>query len=1109
MQKLIQAYQKSLLIQKLQGFLDEGKKEISIAGLSGSQEVLVCGAVSHQAGVLQMLVLEDREAAGYFYHDLCQICKPEQVLFFPSSYKRNVIDGREEPGDIILRTEVLNRLNSSHPPVFLVSYLEAIAERVVSEDTIRQASISLKAKEQRSITELERWFQEHGFEQVDFVFEPGQYAIRGGIVDVFSYAYEHPFRLDFWGNNLDDIRSFDEETQLSILQHTEVTLSSKIYVKAVADSCAFFDLLPSHTIAWLKDPRWLKEKIKQLYARGREKEEDSAWLAQWVEQELLLDKLEAMPQVQFVNSAQKANIKVSTEPQPAFHKKFDLVQSTLHELQEANYRICIASDNPKQLERLKSIFAELDKNIHFEGLDKTLHEGFIDHQEKICCFTDHQLFGRFHKYQLKTDGNKRSKALSSLKELSQLQPGDYIVHADHGIGKFMGLVKMPTNGKVQEVIKLSYKNNDQLFVSIHALHRISKYKSKDGAMPKMNKLGTGAWQKLKDRTKKKVKDIAEDLIKLYAERLQRKGFAFSPDTFLQQELEASFLYEDTPDQLSTTQAVKKDMERPVPMDRLVCGDVGFGKTEIAIRAAFKAVTDNKQVAILVPTTILAFQHFRTFQKRLKDFPCRIDYLSRLRSPKAIKQSLKDLEAGKIDIVIGTHRLIGKDVKFKDLGLLVIDEEQKFGVSVKEKLKQLKVDVDTLTLTATPIPRTLQFSLMGARDLSVMNTPPPNRHPIHTELCPFNEELVAEFINYELARNGQTFIIHNRIQSIFEIEALVKKVVPEASVVVGHGQMEGAELEKVMLDFVNGDYDVLIATTIIESGLDIPNANTIIINQAQNFGLSDLHQLRGRVGRSNKKAFCYLFAPPLSSLSDEARKRLNAIENFAELGSGFNIALQDLDIRGAGNMLGGEQSGFIADIGMDTYHKILNEAIEELKEDEFAEIFSSEEKEAGSFVRDCIIESDLELAFPDNYVSHIAERVELYRQLDNISSPEALDLFKGNLEDRFGKIPAQAMDLLEVIPLRQLAMSLGIEKLTLKQGRMIVYFVSNKLSKFYESSCFLRMMAYLNDHPRFGVIKQDQNKLWLIVPQVSKLQVAIQRLGELAGHEKGEGEKSIG
>ncbi len=1045
----------------------------------------------------QLALLEDHENAAYFYHDLCQLLGKQEVLFFPASYKRDMVDGREEPGNIILRTEVLNQLSSTASPKLIVSYPEALAEKVVTHETITQLSLTLQVKDSWSLETLQQWLEQHEFELVDFVFEPGQYAIRGGIVDIFSYANEHPCRLDFWGNTLDEIRYFDQETQLSTDSLQKVKITSKVIAPQAVDYCTFFDLLPPKSIVWIKKSKWIGERIQQLYAQLADRNEEQLDRC-WVKEVDLLGGISNHQQVHFENGG--GVIHISSEPQPAFNKNFNLVEDRLQELIENNYVIFIASDSEKQLERLRDIFAELNEKIHFYPLNKALHEGFVDHSGKICCFTDHQLFGRFHKYRLKTDGNRRSKALASIKALNQLQPGDYIVHTDHGIGQFMGLVKMPQNGTLQEVIKLNYKNGDQLFVSIHALHRISKYKSKDGSSPKMNKLGTAAWQKLKDRTKSKVKDIAQDLIKLYAERIQKRGFAFSPDSFLQQELEASFLYEDTPDQLSTTQAVKKDMESSAPMDRLVCGDVGFGKTEIAIRAAFKAVTDDKQVAILVPTTVLAFQHYRTFRKRLKHFPCRVDYVSRFRKPKEIRETLKQLKEGKVDIIIGTHRIIGKDVQFKDLGLLIIDEEQKFGVAVKEKLKQVKVNVDTLTLTATPIPRTLQFSLMGARDLSVINTPPPNRHPIHTEVLPFNEELLAEAINYELDRKGQVFIIHNRIQSIGDVEAAVKRHVPEARVVVGHGQMEGASLERIMLDFVNGHYDVLIATTIIESGLDIPNANTIIINNAQHFGLSELHQLRGRVGRSNKRAFCYLFAPPLSTLPDDARRRLDAIENFAELGSGFNIALQDLDIRGAGNMLGGEQSGFIADIGMDTYQKILQEAVQELKENEFSEVFLKEIQEQQHYVNDCLIESDLELAFPDSYVTHIAERLELYRQLDNLSKEDELAQYKKHVEDRFGKLPAEAEDLLAVVPLRQLAMSMGVEKLVLKQNRMLVYFVSNKLSPFYESNTFIHIMNYLNTHPRFAKLKQTNEKLWLIIPDVASVQKANQVLCTLKGQD---------
>ena len=892
-------------------------------------------------------LLNDMEEAGYFYNDLKQLTNSDSVYFFPSAYRRDIKYGHIDPANEILRTEVLSILQNEHPKFIIVSYPEAIAEKVARQEILKENTLPLKVGDTADIINISNALDKNGFEAVDYVYEPGQYALRGSILDVFSFSYEYPYRIDFFGDEIETIRTFDVETQLSKDKLDSIQIVSEVSKKNASGGC-LLGSLPNDTLLAVHDLNWCRERIGAIWEEEPVVADEESFanadlmhakLVPW--DEFMHDALN-LRRIQFgLHTAGEANatLNFQTEAQPIFHKNFDMVSLSFHKYLDEGYTIYILSDVEKQAARIRAIFEDRKDDIPFIAVNRTIHAGFADSQLKICCFTDHQLFDRFHKYSLKSDKARSGKITLSLKELNQFTPGDYIVHIDHGIGQFGGLVRMEVNGKMQEVVKLIYQNHDAIFVSIHSLHKLSKYKGKDGEPPKLSKLGTGAWEKMKDRTKKKVKDIARDLILLYAKRKQEKGFAYSPDSFLQQELEASFIYEDTPDQMKATAEVKSDMESARPMDRLICGDVGFGKTEVAIRAAFKAVTDDKQVAVLVPTTVLAFQHYQTFKERLKEFPCKIDYISRARTSTQIKQILKEVKEGEVNILIGTHRIVSKDVAFKDLGLLIIDEEQKFGVSVKEKLRQLKSNVDTLTMTATPIPRTLQFSLMGARDLSSITTPPPNRYPVQTDVERFNPEIIREAINFEMSRNGQVFFINNRIQNIYEIEALVKREVPDARICVAHGQMEPGELEKKILDFVNYEYDVLIATSIIESGIDVPNANTIIINNAQQFGLSDLHQLRGRVGRSNRKAFCYLLSPPLSSLTQEARRRLQAIESFSELGSGIHIAMQDLDIRGAGNMLGAEQSGFIADLGYEAYQKILEEAVDELKSDEFADLYA--------------------------------------------------------------------------------------------------------------------------------------------------------------------------
>lgn len=1052
-----------------------------------------------------VVLLNDREEAAYFYDDLNNLGQAENLLFFPSSYKRSVQFGHIEQENIVQRTEVLNQLSLNEKPHIILSYPEALVETVISHDGLATNTLRIKKGDKISIEFINEFLYEYGFERVEFVYEPGQFSVRGSIVDVFSFSNEDPFRLDFFGDDIESIRSFDIDNQISKDTFQSITIVPNIQNEKIeGERVSFIQFIQNETLWFGSDLDQFLEHVSETYRQTILTNPDNKNIQEsLISGNILKSELKSFTVCDLGSDLAFEPIKViefHNSKQPVFNKNFGLLGENLIDFRGKGYEIFILSNQAKQIERLQSIFDDTDVNVQFKPLPFILHEGFIDHDLKFCCYTDHQIFERYHRFKLKS--RRAQREAISLSELNKLHQGDYVVHIDHGIGKFAGLVKTEVNGKIQEAVRLVYRDDDSLLVSIHSLHRISKYKGKEGGEPKINKLGTGAWQNMKNRTKAKVKDIAKELIALYAKRRAEKGYAFSPDSYLQTELEASFIYEDTPDQEKTTNAVKEDMEKPIPMDRLVCGDVGFGKTEVAIRAAFKAVADSKQVAVLVPTTILALQHYKTFSERLENFPARIEYVSRLKTTGENKQTLKDLAAGKIDIIIGTHRLVSKDVKFKDLGLLVVDEEQKFGVSVKEKLKQFKVNVDTLALTATPIPRTLQFSLMGARDLSIIQTPPPNRYPIATEVHGFNEQLIRDAITYEVERNGQVFFIHNRVGNIYEVEAMLKKIVPGVKTGVGHGQMDGPKLEKVMLDFINGNFDVLVATTIIESGLDIPNANTIIINHAQNFGLSDLHQLRGRVGRSNKKAFCYLLAPPLSTVNSEARRRLKAIEEFSDLGSGFNIAMQDLDIRGAGNMLGAEQSGFIADIGFDTYHRILNEAIQELKQGEFKELFETEDPQQSQaflnikFVQDCQIDTDLELLFPGNYIQGTAERMSLYRELDNIENEEQLQQFKSGLIDRFGKMPQESRELLEVVKLRWKAMELSMERVSLKNKTMICYFVSDQQSPFYQSPEFLKVVQFVQKSEAGGKLKEQNHKLTLTFPNVPNVETADYVLKEI-------------
>ena len=1099
-------------IQKV--WSDDCVRTIHIKGLSASATPMLFAALSsakkpwHTPATL--FVLNDLEEAGYFYHDLVQMRGENQVLFLPSSYKRAIKYGQKDPANEVLRTEVLTRLTETEKstnggcPLYIVTYPDALAEMVVSRDTLSDRSITLTVGDTIEIPQMEVTLIEEGFERVDYVYEPGQFAVRGSIIDVFSYASEYPFRIDLFGDEIDSIRTFEIETQLSRDKVNHICIVPNFNKKGEQGQVSFFDFLPGDSALAFQDYLWTHERLEQLGEEGlslqaiQVADETTDNMFNLLDAADFIRKTQAFRRIEFGTKASttvQATVTFETSPQPLFHKNFELVEQSLTDLISRGYKLYILTDSAKQTERLKTIFEERGNDIPFTAVDKTIHGGFTDATIRVACFTDHQIFDRFHKYNLRSDKARSGKMAISLKELSQFEPGDYVVHIDHGVGRFAGLVRMPNGNSTQEVIKLVYSNDDVVFVSIHSLHKISKYKSKEGEAPRINKLGTGAWEKLKERTKTKIKDIARDLIKLYSQRSQEKGFAYSPDSFLQHELEASFLYEDTPDQLKATIDIKADMERERPMDRLVCGDVGFGKTEVAVRAAFKAACDNKQVAVLVPTTVLAYQHWRTFSERLKNLPCKVEYLSRARSAADTKKVLEGLKSGEVNIVVGTHKLIGKGVQFKDLGLLIIDEEQKFGVSVKEKLRQLKVSVDTLTLTATPIPRTLQFSLMGARDLSVIQTPPPNRYPIQTEVHTFNEEIIREAVNFELSRNGQLFFINNRIQNLPELAALITRNVPDARVCIGHGQMPPEELEKIIMGFVNHDYDVLIATSIVENGIDIPNANTIIINAAHNFGLSDLHQMRGRVGRGNKKAFCYLLAPPLSGLTPEARRRLQAIENFTDLGSGIHIAMQDLDIRGAGNLLGAEQSGFIADLGYETYQKILGEAVHELKTNEFADLIMGDAGDDGKisgegFVEECAIESDLELLFPDEYIPTSSERMLVYRELDSLESDEELKKFRTRLTDRFGPVPPMGEELLRVVPLRRLGKQLGIEKILLKGGQMALYFVSNLESPYYESAAFGRVMNYTAMSPYECRFRELSGKRSLLIKGISRVEEAL-------------------
>ncbi|MCX6291145.1 MAG: transcription-repair coupling factor, partial [Bacteroidetes bacterium] len=1071
---------------------------------------VVAAAVCAQCESSHLFILNDKEEAAYFLNNLENFLGENTALYFPASYKKTFQLDEPDSANVLLRSEVLSRV-AKRSRTIIVSYPEAIAEKVITRKNLEQNSVELRVKEKISIDFINEFLLHHEFESTDFVAEAGEFSVRGGIVDIFSFSNELPYRVEFFGDEVESIRTFDPSTQLSVQAMNHVTIVPDVQTKLRENShTSFFDFISPETVVWIKDfssalsfidihLSKAKELVQQAKSYSTEKLDEVFDSPEVTRQQLEKFSIIEFGRRYFLSSTQEFEFHFS--PQPSFNKNFELLVKNLQENERQGIRNILFADTARQVERLYAIFEDLEKKngiqgkVEFTSLLFSMHEGFVDHDLKLACYTDHQIFDRYHRFRLKKNYS-RSEAIT-LRELSSLKPGDFVTHIDHGVGKFAGLETMEVNGKPQEAVRLVYKDNDILYVSIHSLHRIAKYTGKEGTTPSLHKLGSNAWSNLKQKTKKHVKDIAKDLIQLYAKRRAQKGFAFTPDTYLQNELEASFIYEDTPDQVKSTRDVKKDMEREFPMDRLICGDVGFGKTEIAVRAAFKAVTDDKQVAILVPTTILALQHYNTFKDRLRDFPCNIDYINRFKSSAKQKETLQKLADGKIDIIIGTHRLLGKDVKFKDLGLMVIDEEQKFGVAAKEKLKAIRVNVDTLTLTATPIPRTLQFSLMGARDLSIINTAPPNRYPVTTELHAFSENMIREAINYEVSRGGQIFFIHNRVQDIHDMSAMIQKLCPDVRIAVGHGQMDGEKLEEVMMDFIAGTSDVLVSTTIVESGLDIPNANTIIINQAQNFGLSDLHQMRGRVGRSNKKAFCYLLTPPLTVLTSEAKQRLKAIEEFSDLGSGFNVAMRDLDIRGAGNLLGGEQSGFISEIGFEMYHKILDEAIAELKETDFSEIFR-EEIQHKPFVTDCQIDTDLEILLPTDYVNSVTERLVLYKELDGMQEEKSLVEFESKLLDRFGPLPQPAKELIATIRLRWLAEKLGFEKIILKNQRMIGYFVSNPTSHFYQSEVFSKMLKFVQSQSKKCKLKEDKMKLSLSVMNIPGVEAANALLNGILG-----------
>lgn len=1084
------------------------KKNIQLKGLAGSLDAVVLSSIFKIHPQDWIVVLHDKEEASYFQNDLQNLLGRE-ILIFPMSYKRPYEFDEIENANILMRTEVLSCLSNKTSPEIIVTYPEALAEKVINKRSLSQNTFSIKLKENLDVQFLEEFLHTYDFEKTEFVYEAGQFAVRGGIIDIFSFAYEYPYRIELFGEEVDSIRTFDPGSQLSVESLEAVNIIPNIQSKLMHDERqSFLEFIPANAKLWFKDYKLTCDVIQKNFDKVKDSFNTIIHTSATQiisEPEKLFDSgisfdahADTFTRIEFGNRFIFVGAKAfqfQSASQPSFNKNFELLAKDLYDQQIRGFSNFITADVPKQTERLKGIFEEINQQIEFQALDFSLRQGFIDSNLALVCYTDHQIFERFHRYRAKEKFSK-SKAMT-LRELQTLQPGDFVTHIDFGIAKFAGLEKKEVNGHEQEAIRLVYKDDDLLYVSIHSLHKISKYSGKEGAPPMISKLGSQEWENKKAKAKKRVKDIAKELIELYAKRKSAPGFAYSPDSFMQAELESSFMYEDTPDQARATEDVKKDMEQPHPMDRLVCGDVGFGKTEVAIRAAFKAATEGKQVAVLVPTTILAMQHYRTFRDRLSNFPIAIEYVSRFKTDKEIKEILEQVNEGKVNILIGTHRVVSKDVEFKNLGLLVIDEEQKFGVKVKDRLKELKVNVDVLTLTATPIPRTLHFSLMGARDLSIISTPPPNRQPVTTELHTFNETVIRDAIHYELKRGGQVFFVHNRVSDIEAMANTIYKLVPDSRIGIAHGQMDGDKLEKVMVKFIDGEYDVLVSTNIIESGLDIPNANTIMINQAHMFGMSDLHQMRGRVGRSNKKAFCYLLTPPTSVLSSDSRKRLAALEEFSELGDGFKVAMRDLDIRGAGNLLGGEQSGFITDLGFDTYHKILDDAIQELKETDFKELFSKELEEKAKFiVQDCTIETDLEILIPDSYVNNISERLQLYSRLDNIKNEAELKELTDEVRDRFGPFPVSVKELFNTVRLRWLGEILGFEKLTLKNETLRAYFIANNDS-YFSSEVFGKILSYVQKHPRQFKMKDSAGKALLVIDQIKTVDSAIELLSLLA------------
>lgn len=1107
---ILERYKTDNRVEELAKALNASKNpRVQLRGLVGSGDATVAVALYFLQHQHMIFVLPDREEAGFFQADLENLTD-KQVLLFPSSYRKPFEFTQPDSSNVLTRAEVLNELShSSEYGYLIVTYPEALAEKVIDRASLEKNTLEIAVNNKLGIDFINDFLVEYDFERVDFVYEPGQFSIRGGIVDIFSFSHNLPYRVEFFGDVIESIRTFELESQLSVEQVKAITIVPNVQSKFLTENnISLLEYVDAGTQVWIKDVQFTLDVIRSGYKKANElwkalstdEKNQNGWIDPkfgFTDEKLIADQLHDFPIIEFgkqffYNDAKQLSFDM--RPQPSFNKDFTLLIHNLKNNDADKVENYILTDSAKQIERLYAILDDLDKTVKFTPIPVSIREGFIDLEQKLALYTDHQIFDRYYKYKLRK-GYQRSQAIT-LKELRELKPGDYITHIDHGIGKYAGLEKVDVNGKTQEMIRLIYADNDLLYVNINSLNRISKYSGKEGTVPKMNKLGTDTWERLKKTTKKKVKDIARDLIKLYALRKSKQGNAFSPDSYLQTELEASFIYEDTPDQEKATIDFKKDMESPHPMDRLICGDVGFGKTEVAVRAAFKAVADSKQVAILVPTTILAAQHYKTFSERLKGFPANIDYVNRFKSSRQIKDTLEKLAEGKVDIIIGTHRLVSKDVKFKDLGLMIIDEEQKFGVSTKEKLKQMRANVDTLTLTATPIPRTLHFSLMGARDLSIISTPPPNRQPVVTELHVFNEKLIKEAVEFEIDRGGQIFFIHNRVADLPQLGGLIKKLVPKARIGIAHGQLEGDDLEDVMLKFVNAEYDVLVATTIIEAGLDIPNSNTIIINHAHMFGLSDLHQMRGRVGRSNKKAFCYLLSPPLSTLTPEARKRLSAIEEFSDLGSGFNVAMRDLDIRGSGNLLGAEQSGFIAEIGFEMYHKILDEAIQELKDDEFKDVFADQPKRP--FISFTQIDTDLEILIPDEYVTNIGERYNLYTELSKLENETELKAFEQQLHDRFGPIPPQVNDLLNTMRLQWLGKAIGFEKISLKKNVLRGYFISNQQSAYFESDAFRSVLDFVKAYPRRTNLKEVKGSLRLSIEGVPSIDDAVELLGEISG-----------